>query len=304
MEKVRELEYPDKKKNQLACETLKVRRRRQKRKAFFSRPAVYIACGIVILFITAALCAELVMPYNPNETDLSSSMNGPSPEHWLGCDNYGRDVLTRIVYGARVSLMVGVVTVLISACFGIAVGMAAGYFGGVADAIIMRLCETVRAIPMVVLAVALSIVFGKGVLNLCFILAISGCTQFIQVMRGQVLQIKNSDYVTVRKVTGCSPLRIMIKHILPNAISPMIVLTTQSIGSTILIETGLSFLGIGIKAPTPAWGGMINDGRIYLTTDPLMSLAPGICIVLLVLSLNILGDALRDMMDPHLNGAL
>ena len=282
----------------------KKKKRKQYVAAFFSRKIAYVAVAIVIFFIICAILAPFIAPHDPNEQNLRNSLLDPCKEYPLGTDQYGRDVLSRMIYGTRVSLLVGVLSTLIGAFIGMALGMIAGYFGGVVDDVLMRIMETIRAIPMVILASCLILVLDAGIGSLVFILTICGIPGFARLMRAQTLQIKASDYILSRKVTGCSDFRTMVKHIFPNAFSPLIVSMTQSVGGSILAEAGLSFLGIGIKPPTPTWGGMINNGREFLFTNPVFGLAPGVCIILLCVSLNILGDQLRDALDPRLRGTM
>lgn len=297
-------DYIDPQEYALIFKKERAKRRKKYIRTFFSRWPVYFALAIILGFIFLAIFADVIAPYDPNETNLRESLQKPSANHLLGTDQYGRDALSRIIYGTRISLLVGVMTVIFAAIIGVTLGLIAGYFGGIVDDIIMRLCETLRAVPMVVLASALILVFGGGIMSLMIILTICSFSGFVRMMRGQVLQVRAADYIMARKVTGCSNFRIMFKHILPNAISPLIVMMTQSIGGSILGEAGLSFLGIGITAPTATWGGMINDGRAFLFSNPVYAISPGVCIVLLVVSLNILGDSLRDMLDPRLRGTM
>lgn len=279
-------------------------RRRKFTRTFFSKWTTTLALIVVILFVLIAIFADVISPSDPVEQVLVDSSLKPSAAHLLGTDQYGRDVLSRLIYGTRISLVVGVLTVFIGAFFGSVLGLVAGYCGGVVDDVIMRICEAIRAIPLIVLASALMLIFGGSVLSLVIILSIGNSTMFVRLMRGEVLKIKAADYVMARKVTGCSNLRIMVKHVLPNAVSPILVCMTQSIGGSVLAESGLSFLGIGIKPPTATWGNMINDSRNFLFTNPAFALAPGVCIVLLVISLSALGDALRDALDPRLRGTM
>lgn len=261
-----------------------------------------ISAIVVLLFITAAIFAPLLAPYDPNYADFAAFLQGPSKAHVLGTDNYGRDVLSRIIYGTRVSLIIGVLAVMIACVIGTFFGMVAGYFGGIVDDVISRLTEAIRAIPQIILAMALTAVFGSSVRNLAIILGISSMAGYVRMMRGQVLTIKQADYIMAGKLQGNKNFRLMFKHILPNSISPIIVMMTQQVGSTILAEAGLSFLGLGISAPTASWGGMVSDGRIYLMQNPVFAIVPGICVAVLVISLNMFGDGVRDALDPRLRG--
>lgn len=271
-------------------------------KTLFSRKISIVSAAVIGLFIIMAVCAPFIAPYDPNYADFAAFLQGPSNAHVLGTDNYGRDVLSRIIYGTRVSLIIGVFAVMIACMVGTFFGMVAGYFGGIVDDVISRLTEAIRAIPQIILAMALTAVFGSSVRNLAIILGISSMAGYVRMMRGQVLTIKQSDYIMAGKLQGNKNFRLMFRHILPNSISPIIVMMTQQVGSTILAEAGLSFLGLGISAPTASWGGMVSDGRMYLMQNPVFAITPGICVAVLVISLNMFGDGVRDALDPRLRG--
>lgn len=280
--------------------------RAKKRKLFFktlfSRKIVLVSAVVVLLIILVAIFADFLMPYNPNQISIPERNQGMSAAHWLGTDEYGRDLLSRVIAGSRVSLIVGLLAVIIACVIGTTLGMIAGYFGGIVDDIINRTSEAVRVIPQIVFAIALCAVFGGGILNLAIVLGISNTTVYIRMMRSQVLSIKERDYIMAGKLQGNSNFRLMFHHILPNSISPIIVTMTQQVGNTILSEAGLSFLGLGISKPTATWGALVNGGRSFLLTNPIYSLAPGIAIALLVICLNTLGDGVRDALDPRLRG--
>lgn len=265
--------------------------RAKKRKLFFktlfSRKIVLVSAIVVLLIILIAIFADFLMPYNPNQISIPERNQGMSAAHWLGTDEYGRDLLSRVIAGSRVSLIVGLLAVIIACVIGTTLGMIAGYFGGVVDDIINRTSEAVRVIPQIVFAI---------------VLGISNTTVYIRMMRSQVLSIKERDYIMAGKLQGNSNFRLMFHHILPNSISPIIVTMTQQVGNTILSEAGLSFLGLGISKPTATWGALVNGGRSFLLTNPIYSLAPGIAIALLVICLNTLGDGVRDALDPRLRG--
>ncbi|MCI6948521.1 MAG: ABC transporter permease [Oliverpabstia sp.] len=273
-------------------------------KVLFKRKMVLISAIGLVLFICMAVFAPIISPYDPNAQSLMDTLKGPSAQYLLGTDNYGRDILSRIFYGARVSLTVGVAAVLVACAIGTFFGMVAGFFGGWVDDVINRISEAIRAIPQIVLAMSLCAVFGGGILNLSIILGISNIAVYIRMMRGQVLSIKQQDYIMAAKLQGNSSMGIMMKHILPNCISPIIVQMTLQVGQTILSEAGLSFLGLGISAPTASWGSIVSDGRMYLLQNPMFSLAPGVCIALLVVFLNTVGDGVRDALDPRMRGRL
>ena len=282
----------------------KAKKRRQFIKALFSRKIVLVSACIVMLIILVAVFAYQIMPFDPNKPAVRERNQGPSATHLLGTDEFGRDVLSRIIIGSRVSLVVGVLAVIIACIIGTSLGMLAGYFGGFIDDLISRVAEAIRVIPQVVLAIALCAVFGGGIVNMSLILGISNMTVYIRMMRSQVMSIKERDYIMAGRLQGNSSGRLMLRHILPNSVSPIIVTMTQQIGGTILAEAGLSFLGLGISTPTASWGTLVSGGRAYLLTNPVYSIAPGVCIALLVICLNSLGDGVRDALDPRLRGEL
>ena len=271
-------------------------------KTLFARKVARVSAIVVGLFILTAIFAPIIAPYDPNYADFAAYLQGPNKQDLLGTDNYGGDVLSRIIFGTRVSLIIGVFAVMIACAIGTFLGMIAGYFGGIVDDVITRLMEAVRAIPQIILAMALTAVFGSGIRNLAIILGISSMAGYVRMMRGQVLTIKQSDYIMAGKLQGNKNFRLMFRHILPNSISPIIVMMTQQVGSTILAEAGLSFLGLGISAPTASWGSMVSEGRLFLLQNPVFALTPGICVAVLVISLNMFGDGVRDGLDPRLRG--
>jgi peptide/nickel transport system permease protein len=273
-------------------------------KNLFKRKIVMVGAIGVLLFVCLAVFAPLIAPFDPDETHFADFLAKPNSTYLLGTDMHGRDVLSRVIYGTRVSLIIGVFAVVIACIIGTFFGMCSAYFGGWVDSLITRLAEALRAIPQVVLAMALAAVFGSGMKNLAIILGISTISDYIRMMRGQVLSIKESDYIMAGKLQGNSDFRMMIHHILPNSISPIIVMMTQQVGGTILAEAGLSFLGLGISVPMASWGSMVSEGRNYLLQNPVYSLAPGVCVALLVISLNMFGDGIRDALDPRLRGEL
>jgi len=271
-------------------------------KTLFARKIALVSAVVVVLFVLMAVLAPLLAPYDPNFADFAAFLQGPSKAHLLGTDNYGRDVLSRIIYGTRVSLIIGVLAVMIACAIGTFFGMVAGFFGGIVDDVITRIMEAIRAIPQIILAMALTAVFGSGIRNLAIILGISSMAGYVRMMRGQVLTIKQADYIMAGKLQGNKDFRLMFKHILPNSISPIIVMMTQQVGQTILAEAGLSFLGLGISAPTASWGSMVSEGRLFLLQNPVFALTPGICVAVLVICLNMFGDGVRDALDPRLRG--
>lgn len=288
----------------LKLEEKRERKFREFLRVFLRRKLVTISGVFIIFVFFVAIFADLIAPYNPTEQNLMRVLEGPSAAHWLGTDSLGRDVLSRIIYGARISMLVGIISVTLAAILGILLGMISGYLGGIIDAIISRIIDALITFPPIMLALGLGVAFGSGVWTVIGALVLGLTPTFARVMRGQVLSIKESDYIKASEVMGAKKLRIMIKHILPNCISPMIVLITLNLGVTILAEAALSFLGVGITPPTPAWGAMVSEGQRYLINNPILSFAPGMCVLLIVLAFNIVGDGLRDALDPRLRGSL
>lgn len=284
---------------------LREQRRRNLRRfthTMFSRRIVALGVCGTLFFVLVAIFAPLIAPYDPNEVDILNKFAGISSEHWLGTDAYGRDLFSRIVYGARVSILTGVVATLMAAVIGCMFGMIASFYGGVVDKLFIAGCDTFMAIPGTALAMAMLSLLGGGMLNMAIILCVTAIPGMLRMMRASSLSVMSSDYILAARLSGENKLKIMLKHVLPNSISPIIVMTSQSVGTSIMMESGLSFLGIGIKIPTASWGSIINEARPYLMTAPLYVLAPCICLAVLIISLNLLGDGIRDAMDPSLRG--
>jgi peptide/nickel transport system permease protein len=264
---------------------------------FIARDKKALAGLIVLAALTlAAILAPIVSPYDPN--DMAFDMIGaPSFAHPLGTDDLGRDLLTRLIYGARISLFVGVSTVLIALVSGVFLGIAAGYFGGFLDSVIMRLIDLQWAFPNFIIAVYLVAVFGTGLSNVIVAVSLAFVDDFARIARGMVLSIKEEQYVAAARTVGCSDWRIMWRHILPNATAPLIVQATVSVSYAILAEAGLSFLGLGVAADTPTWGLILADARSFISRAWWLGVFPGLFIMITVLSINFLGDALRDLLD-------
>ena len=269
-------------------------------KLLFSRKIVVAAVAVILFFLLCAIASPIMATHDPNEQDLADRFQGISTAHWLGTDQFGRDLYSRIVYGARIAFLVGIFSVFVGAALGCLIGLVSGYFGGWVDSLLMRLMEAQMSIPALILALALVAVLGKSVPMLIFLLGISSVPNFARMMRGQVMTIRETDYVSASRIRGISDLFTMFRHVLPNCISPIIIVMTQSIGGSILAEAGLSFLGAGIVPPTPSWGSMVNAGYQNMQQSLLGTIAPGMAIILLVLAFNILGDALRDALDPRI----
>jgi peptide/nickel transport system permease protein len=273
-------------------------------RVFLGRKVVIFGLIIIALFVIIAILAPFIAPYPPNDPNLSSALESPSSNHWLGTDPMGRDTLTRIMYGSQTSLEIGLIVVAIACLAGMILGTIAGYYGGWTNNIIMRIIDALMSFPMILLAMVITALMGSGTRNVIIALSVAMMPAYARVMCAQVISIKENDYVTASRSIGANSLRIMIRHTIPNCFPPLIVLVTMMLGGVILAEAGLSFLGIGIKPPTPTWGSMINDGRQYLLTLPILSFAPGVALMLLVFAFNMVGDGLRDALDPRLRGTL
>ncbi|MBQ2698370.1 MAG: ABC transporter permease [Firmicutes bacterium] len=255
---------------------------------------------VIFLFILAAVFAPLLTPYGYADEDIMNRLQPPSSEHWLGTDDAGRDVFTRLLYGARISLAVGIIPTMISILFGAMVGIIAGFVGGKVDAVIMRIADVMLAFPSMLLAMVIMYTLGDGIINIFLALALVNWASVARVVRSETLALKKSEYVEAARCIGVKQRVIMMRHILPNCLPSMIVLFTLNIPSSILAESSLSFLGVGIQLPQAAWGLMVNTGRQFFYSHPWLSLAPSIAIMIIVMAFNFLGDGLRDVMDPHL----
>ncbi len=273
-------------------------------RVFIGRRVVILGAVIILLLLFVAITADFISPYNPYQQNLREALQQPSAAHLLGTDALGRDTLSRVIYGSRTSLAVGLIATAIGGLIGMTLGLLAGYFGGLANTLIMRLMDAFMAIPMLMLALAIGAALGGGLTNVIISLGIAIIPTYARLMCGQVLTVREEDYVKAGEVIGGSDLRIMVMHVLPNSLSPLIVLATLNLGTAILAEAGLSFLGLGIAPPGAAWGAMVNDGYRYLPTNPILSFAPGFCVMLVVLAFNLVGDGLRDALDPRLRGTL
>jgi peptide/nickel transport system permease protein len=273
-------------------------------RVFTSRGLVVFGSVIVIITIILALGAPIIAPYDPYQQNLEIALAQPSIHHWLGTDGAGRDTLSRIIYGARIALLVGIIATGIAAFFGMGLGLLAGYFGGVVNQVIMRFIDALMTFPMIILALTIASVLGGGVFNLMIALGFSMMSSYARVMCGLVMSIRENDYVMAERSMGSTNWRIMLKHVLPNAFPPFIVMITMQMGIAIMAEAGMSYIGIGVSQPTASWGSMVNDGYKYLLKNPVLSMAPGIAIILVVFAFNMIGDGLRDALDPRLKGVL
>jgi peptide/nickel transport system permease protein len=273
------------------------------RRVFFSRGMVVFGLVILILLFLVAIFAAWLAPYDPYKME-GDSLEKPSLTHWLGTDLLGRDVFSRLIYGSRVAIEVGFVAVFLGAIVGITLGLVAGFSLGLPNMIIMRVMDAMMCFPGFLLVLLLAALLGGGIQNVIVALSIGAIPGYARVTCGLTLSLRENDYVLAQKSLGAGNWRVMLRHILPNAFPPLLVIITMQLGGLILAEAGLSFLGIGIKPPGAAWGSMVNDGYKYLTRNPVLSFAPGLCIMMVVFAFNMVGDGLRDALDPRLRGLL
>jgi len=251
----------------------------------------------LVLIVAAALLAPALAPRDPLSQSLDEGLRGPSFAHWLGQDKFGRDVLSRLLYGARLSLAVGLGTVAISLLIGLFAGSLAGFLGGFADRVFVRACDVLLAFPGILLAIGIAAVRGPSFGNVLFALSVLGWVGYARVIRAQVLKVKAMEFVESARAVGAPPSRLLLSHILPNALSPILVEATFGIARAIVAEAGLSFLGLGVAPPTPSWGSMIGEGRHFLFVAPYLVTAPGAAILITVMAINFVGDGLRDALD-------
>ena len=263
------------------------------------RRGAMLGLGCVVFFILLALLAPWVAPHDPLQTSWTAVRHAPSAAHLFGTDEIGRDVLSRVIFGTRASLLAGLVSVCISLALGVPVGLAAGYLGGWADGLISRITDAMLACPFLILAIALAAFLGPSLTNAMIAIGVSATPIFVRLTRAQVLSVKVEDYVEAARAVGNSHLRIALRHILPNVVAPLIVQATLAIAAAVIAEASLSFLGLGQQPPAPSWGSMLNTAKNYVDNAPWMSVWPGLSIFLLVLSFNLLGDGLRDAFDPR-----
>lgn len=273
-------------------------RHRAVRRFFKNRLAV-VGLGVILFFVAMAILAPVIAPYSPLAAHFSQAFHAPTARHWLGTDELGRDVLSRIIWGARGSLISGLLIVALGVAVGVPLGLIAGYFGGIVDDILMRVVDAALAFPGLVLALAMAWILGPSLGHAIIAIGVVTIPQFARITRGQVLEVKGREYVEAARCVGASPLRIMFHHILLNAATPIIVVATLNIGGAILSVASLSFLGLGPPPPAPNWGSMLQSGSQYLTLAPWISLFPGLAIFLVVLGFNTLGDGIRDVFDPN-----
>jgi peptide/nickel transport system permease protein len=258
--------------------------------------------GMVILIVLflAGIFAPFISPYDPIAQNLRESLKPPSFAHWLGTDNFGRDFLTRIIYGIRISLAAGLVAVSISLVVGGVLGALAGYYVGWVDNIILRFMDTLLAMPSILLAISIVAALGGGVINMLIAIGLSSMPQYCRTLRAEILKIREQEFVEAARAAGASDFSIIMRHILPNCLAPLIIRVTMGMAGAILSCASLSFIGLGVSPPTPEWGSMLSRGREYIRTHPNLSTFPGFAIMLTIFALNLMGDALRDALDPKM----
>lgn len=269
-------------------------------RAFFRRPLAVAGAITLIVFIFAAAAAPWLAPYDPLSMDLLNPYSPPFTDgHLLGTDNFGRDILSRLMHGARISLFIGLVVVAIASVIGTTLGLLAGYFGGWVDNLIMRLVEIFYAFPFLVLVIAVIAVFGPSIFNVMWVLGLVSWPLYARLVRAQVLSLRDTEFVEAARAAGASPWAIMFRHLLPNTLTPILVTATFGIPEAILASAALGFLGLGVQPPTPEWGVMISEGKDFIRRAPNLIAWPGVAIMLVVLSFNSVGDGLRDSLDPR-----
>jgi ABC-type dipeptide/oligopeptide/nickel transport system permease subunit len=263
-----------------------------------------VGAVLIMIFIVTALVSPWVAPFDPVKMDLSKARMGPNKDHWLGTDELGRDILSRIIVGARLSLVISIGAVGLALVLGCTWGALAAYYGGRADLIMMRWIDIMMAFPGILLAIVIITITGPGIMGVVVAVGISYIPVFARLIRGSVLAVKNEDFVRASVAMGSSHIRILFIHILPNVFAPVLVQFTLNLGTAIIMAAALSFLGLGAQPPTPEWGAMLSTGRTFLHSDPHICVFPGLAIMLVVIGFNVFGDSLRDILDPRLRGSL
>ena len=263
------------------------------------RRSAMVGLTVVLGFIVLALGAAWIAPQDPIATDWGAIRKAPSAAHWFGTDEIGRDVFARVIWGTQASLLAGVVSVSISLLLGVPIGLVAGFLGGWVDGLISRITDAFLACPFLILAIAMAAFLGPSLSNAMIAIGISATPIFVRLTRAQVLNVKVEDYIEAARALGNPPWRVAVRHVLPNAVSPLVVQATLAIASAIIAEASLSFLGLGQQPPAPCWGSMLNTAKNYVDNAPWMAIWPGVSIFLLVLAFNLLGDGLRDALDPR-----
>jgi peptide/nickel transport system permease protein len=266
---------------------------------FLHRPAAVAGLIVIVLFVTAAILAPLLAPYDPIATSWTTIRKAPSAAHWMGTDENGRDVLSRVLFGTRASMLAGVVAVVIAAGIGVPTGLLAGFSGGWIDAVLSRIVDALLACPFLILAIALTAFLGPDLTNAMIAIGVSTAPRFMRVARAATLEVGSADFVQAAWSLGARRLRVAVRHIAPNIVPPLLVQASLSLAAAIIAEASLSFLGLGQQPPSPSWGSMLNTAQRFLTQAPWLAVFPGVAIFLCVLSFNLVGDGLRDALDPR-----
>jgi ABC-type dipeptide/oligopeptide/nickel transport system permease subunit len=269
---------------------------------FARNPGAVFGLAVFLAVLLMAVFAGALAPHDPLAQGVGQPLQGPSWAHWAGTDSFGRDILSRIIYGARIALVVGVLAVFLAMLVGVTLGLVAGYYGGATDALIMRVMDGLFAFPIIILAIAMMAIIGLGVHNVVIAVAVGFVAPFARVTRGDVLAVKEEPYIEAARLAGVGSLAIIVRHVLPNVMAPIIVQGALRVSGAIITEAGLSFLGLGPPPPTPVWGQMIAEGRNFIVMAPHVSTIPGIALMVLIVGLNLLGDGLRDTLDPRMRG--
>lgn len=263
------------------------------------RPLALLGAFVIVFFVVLAAFAPLLAPYDPTATDFLAVRQAPSADYLLGTDDVGRDVLSRVIFGARASLLAGVISVVIAMLMGVPLGLVSGFYGGFVDELIMRFTDALLSFPFLILAVALAAALGPSLQNAMIAIGIASAPTFIRLTRGQVLAVKAEEYVQAARALGTGDGRILLRHILPNSFTPLLIQATLTIAQAIIAESSLSFLGLGVQPPTPSWGGMLNTAKGFIAQAPWMAVWPGLSIFVTVLAFNLFGDGLRDALEPR-----
>lgn len=271
-----------------------------KQNRFFQNKLAAIGTAIILIFIVLTLMAPLICRYSYSQVDPMNACLGPSVDHWLGTDTLGRDIFSRVIYGARYSLSLGVVAELLGLVIGIVFGCLAGYFGGIIDTIILRICDVIQSIPGILLCICISQVLGAGFFPTVIALCFAGIPQVVRLLRANMLTVREQEFVEAAHAINCSDIRIMFRHILPNCLAALIINSSNGIGGKIMSSASLSFLGLGVQEPLPEWGAMLAAGKNFFRYYPHLVIVPGIFIAITILAFNLLGDGLRDALDPKL----
>ena len=277
----------------------------EKLQVFFSRgPIVYFSLFLILLFVIMAVFAEQIAPYNPNQNNLAESLLPASRDHLFGTDLFGRDVFSRLLFGSRVSIVASLSSCAFAAIIGMVLGLLAGYYQGACARVILRYVDLQLSIPPLLFTVILGLIFGHGMFGLIIALGFGSIPGFIRLMYSTVLSLKDSDFVVALRLGRIRDARILFRHLLPNTFAPMVTMFAMNLGGAILLESTISYLGLGIQQPNASWGNMVSDGQKYLLTNPMLCVIPGICIILLTIAFNIIGDSFADAFDPKLRGKL